>query len=138
MQQQTLPPKKANRNKYRSPIEQLFADKIDIKEKCKIQEQKINADFIYIRNHAGGLLLSGISSLIFPSKDTHVKSADKLSASTYKNSDKSKNNRFSIFDYPAITKSILPLVWDILQPMAITWGLNKFKSIITKFLLRKK
>lgn len=138
MQQETLPLKKAGRNKHLSPAEQLFADKTDIKEKCRMQEKKINADFAYIRDHAGGLLLSGISSLIFPSKNTNEKSADKLPAGAHKHSDKSKNNRLSIFDFPAITKSILPLAWDILQPIVITWVLSKSGSFITKLFSRKR
>ena len=78
MQQQIQPPKKTNRNKYLSPTEQLLADKIDIKEKCRIQEKKINANFVYIRENAGGLLLSGMSSLLFPSKNTNEKNAGKI------------------------------------------------------------
>lgn len=138
MQQETRPLKEANRNKQLSPIERLFADKIDVREKCRIQEKKINADFVYIRDNAGGLLLSGMSSLLFPSKDTNEKSAGKLSTGAHKHLDKSTNNRFSAFDFLAITKSLLPLAWDILQPIAITWGLNKSKSLIAKLFSRKK
>lgn len=138
MQQQIQPPKKTNRNKYLSPTEQLLADKIDIKEKCRIQEKKINANFVYIRENAGGLLLSGMSSLLFPAKNTNEKNAGKVLANSNKNSEKTNNNRFSIFDYLAISKSLLPLVWDILQPIALTWGLNKSRSLITKLFSRKR
>jgi hypothetical protein len=138
MLQQIQALKRANRNKRLSPIEQLFADKIDIKKKCRIQEKKISADFAYIRDNAGRLLLSGMSSLIFLSKNENEKPANKLLIRSDKNPDKSKNNRLSVFDCLTIAKGILPLVWDILQPIAITWGLSKIKSLITRRFLGKR
>ncbi|MDR0743500.1 MAG: hypothetical protein LBF05_03985 [Tannerella sp.] len=129
--QQLLPLKRANRNKRLSPIEQLFADKIDIKEKCRIQEKKISADLVYIRDHAGGLLLSGMSSLIFLPKNANGKPSNKLLTRSDKNPNKSNN-------WPAIIKGVLPLLWDILQPIAITWGLSKTKSLITRLFSGKK
>jgi hypothetical protein len=126
------PPKKeVNRHKRLSPIEQLQADKTDLKEKCRIQEKKIHADLTYIQDHAGSFLWSGVSSLLCPAKSLARPLSDT-------NPDKLNNSRFSLSDYRAIAKVALPLVWEILQPILITWGLSKTKSLIKKLFSGKK
>ena len=53
-------------SKQQTPLERLISDKERIQRQCKRQEQKLNEDFSYIQENAGSLLLSGLSSLIFP------------------------------------------------------------------------
>jgi hypothetical protein len=128
------PPKKANRHKRLSPIEQLQADKTDLKEKCRIQEKKIRANLTYMQDHTGRFLLSGISSLLCSAKS----SARPLPTRSVTNPDKLNNSRYSLSNYRTIAKVALPLVWEILQPILITWGLSQAKSLIKKLLSGKK
>ena len=51
-----------------TPLEKLLADKQRIQQACLEQENKINKTFTYIQENAGSLLLSGLSSLLFPAK----------------------------------------------------------------------
>lgn len=50
------------------PIDKLLAEKQRLKEECKAKEKKLNDDFAYIEDNAASLLLSGVSSLLFPKR----------------------------------------------------------------------
>ena len=54
-----------------TPLEKLQANKQRLQTACDEQEKKINATFSYIQENAGSLLLSGVSSLLFPSKPSN-------------------------------------------------------------------
>ena len=53
-------------NPQQTPLEKLISDRRRIQQECTIQERKLNADFSYIQENAGTLLLSGVSALLFP------------------------------------------------------------------------
>ena len=126
MQQQTPDRNKTIRNKPLTPIEKLHAEKIGIEEKCRVQEKKLDDDFVYIKDNAASLILSGISTLLFPPKNITQLA---LSSETAKNST-TKSPALSLSDYIAITKSMLPVVWGIIQPIIIAWGIRKAKSVL--------
>ena len=67
-------------NNQQTPLEKLISDKERIQRQCKRQEQKLNEDFSYIQENAGSLLLSGLSSLLFPSNKSTTKTNDKNTA----------------------------------------------------------
>ena len=67
-------------NNQQTPLEKLISDKERIQRQCKRQEQKLNEDFSYIQENAGSLLLSGLSSLLFPSNKSTTKTNDKDTA----------------------------------------------------------
>ena len=60
-------------NNPQTPLEKLISDKRRIKRQCIIQKQKLNDDFSYIQEHAGILLLSGVTSLLFPNSKSEKK-----------------------------------------------------------------
>ena len=60
-------------NNPQTPLEKLISDKRRIKRQCIIQKQKLNDDFSYIQEHAGSLLLSGVTSLLFPPAKRHYR-----------------------------------------------------------------
>jgi hypothetical protein len=116
-----------------SPIEQLLADKMKIEMMCHEQEKKLGEDFAYIRNNASGVILSGISSLLFPSKNAGNKTGQTVPDGS------SKQNKVPLAapDYIAITKMLWPVAWNIIQPMLITWGISKAKSFISGLIFGK-
>jgi hypothetical protein len=92
---------------------------------CREQEKKLGEDFAYIRDNAPELLLSGILSLLFSSEkktDTAANGRSKRDELT---------DPFIASDYLAIARSLLPVVRSIIQPMLITWGINKAISLIS-------
>ena len=139
MQQQTQNRNKTIRNKTLTPIEILHAEKIGIEEKCRIQEKKLDDDFVYIKDNASSLLLSGVSTLLFPQKNTTTKAGQQLSLASGTNGhNATKSPVLSVSDYFAITKSLLPVAWEVIQPIIIAWGIKKAKSILFKLLAGKK
>ena len=139
MQQQTPDRNKTIRNKPLTPIEKLHAEKIGIEEKCRVQEKKLDDDFVYIKDNAASLILSGISTLLFPPKSTTTKNGQQLALSSETaDHDMTKSPALSLSDYIAITKSMLPVVWGIIQPIIIAWGIKKAKSMIVTLFAGKK
>ena len=49
-------------NPQQTPLEKLISERRRIQQECMVQEQKLNADFSYIQENAGTLLLSGLST----------------------------------------------------------------------------
>ena len=97
-------------NNQQTPLEKLISDKERIQRQCKRQEQKLNEDFSYIQENAGSLLLSGLSSLLFPSNKSTTKTNDKM----------------------------IPIAWDLAQPFIMTWGIKKAKKWFSNLLFKKK
>jgi hypothetical protein len=122
-----------------SPIEQLIADKKRLEAQCHKQEKKLGEDFAFLHDHASELILSGISSLLFSSKISKEKNEPSSTARTgiYKQNTTSKKT-FAAPTYLLIIQSLLPVAWNIIQPMLITWGINKAKSLVFKLLSGKK
>ena len=48
-----------------TPLERLLHEKQRVTVECELRKIKLNADCAYIQAHAGSLLLSGLSSLLF-------------------------------------------------------------------------
>jgi hypothetical protein len=119
-----------NPNKKQSAIEKLLHDKAQLEVLIKEREKNLDRSFTYIRNNASILMVSGFTSLLFPS-DKPGKRTLSLVESVKK----------TVLDRPlalsgriAIAKSFVPLVWEIVQPFILTWGINKVKRIIKKAL----
>ena len=119
-----------------TPLEKLQANKQRLQTACDEQEKKINATFSYIQENAGSLLLSGVSSLLFPSKPSNK--ADSKPAVTQK--DNATNpSPLSTTDILSLGKSLLPVAWDIIQPILISWSIRTAKKkIIGLFTSKKK
>ena len=107
-------------NNQQTPLEKLISDKERIQRQCKRQEQKLNEDFSYIQENAGSLLLSGLSSLLFPSNKSTTKTNDKNTAPV------------------SIAKGMIPIAWDLAQPFIMTWGIKKAKKWFSNLLFKKK
>lgn len=118
-----------------TPLEKLISDKQRLLGECHIREEKLNEDFSYIQEHVGSLLLSGVSSLLFPSTKSHAKKED----SSHKPvSTASSGLSLGMSDYLSMAKGLLPMAWDIAQPMLLSWGIKKAKNWVSHLLFRKK
>ena len=103
-------------NNRQTPLEKLISDKERIQRQCKRQEQKLNEDFSYIQENAGSLLLSGLSSLLFPSNKSTTKTNDKSTAPVTAGQ---PSIALGISDYLSIAKGMIPIAWDLAQPFII-------------------
>ncbi len=139
MQQQTQSRRGlTTQHKPLTPIEKLLADKVDIKAKCRMQEKKLNEDFTYIQNNASGLLLSGVSTLLFPPRNSSFKNEKQSSHASGNEVSEAKKTPISASDYLNIAKSLLPIAWEISQPLLITWIIGKSKSLFHGLFTKKK
>ena len=138
LQKAQIPTEKAH-NKQLTPIEKLLADKKILKEKCRKQEKKLNDDFTYIQNNATSLLLSGVSALFFPPKNTSKTTSDKqLSITSDTENNNTSKSQLSIYEYFTVAKSLLPVAWEIVQPMIVAWSIKKAKSFFLGLFKGKK
>lgn len=120
-------------NNPQTPLEKLISDKRRIKRQCIIQKQKLNDDFSYIQEHAGSLLLSGVTSLLFPNS----KSEKKESIPTVSTSETPLSS-IGISDYLHIAQGIFPLVWDVARPLLFSLGNTEGSELVYRLVVKKK
>ncbi len=122
-------------NNPQTPLEKLISDKERIQRLCEYQEQKLNEDFSYIQENAGNLLLSGLSSLLFPGNKQTSKTAGKDTAPAVTGQ---SSFALGIPDMLSLAKGMIPIAWDIIQPLLMTWGIKKAKKWLSNLLFKKK
>lgn len=111
-----------------TPIERLLADKQRIRQSCEACEKRIGASVSYIQENAGTLLLSGMSSLLFPAKPGS-KTANKKPVPA-KVPAEGATTPLGLSDLLSAGKALLPVAWDIVQPIIVSWGIRTVKKNI--------
>jgi len=121
-------------NKQQTPLEKLISDRNRLQERCLLQEQVLNSDFIYIQENSASLLFSGITWLFFgKSKPAPANERKALHAD---GNEKAETLGFS--DIISIGKGMLPVVWEIVKPILFSWGIRKAGTLFTNALFKKK
>ena len=117
-----------------TPLERLLHEKQRVTEECELRKIKLNADCAYIQAHAGSLLLSGLSSLLFPggNKKQEAKASPNQTAAT------STAMPLGWGALLAVGKSLLPVAWEVAQPLIMTWGIKKVRKWFSRLLFSKK
>ena len=111
-----------------TPLEKLLADKQRIQQACLEQENKINKTFTYIQDNAGSLLLSGLSSLLFPAKPDKK---GETTQGTAASATPATTSPLGLSDYLSVGKALVPLAWEIIQPLVVSWGIRTIRKKIT-------
>lgn len=119
-----------------TPLEKLTSDKLRLQEACRAQAAKLNDDLSYIQENAGSLLLSGLSSLLFPGP----KAATKKEGPGPKPSPQPRQSSLALnaSDYLSIAKGMIPVAWEVAQPLLMSWGIKKAKKWLAGLFSRKK
>ena len=84
-----------------TPIEKLLAEKQQVQEACRKQEEKLNQTFAFIQANAGSLLLSGFSSLLFPAKPKGKNQTEKVAQDT-----PPPTNKLQLSDFFSLGKAL--------------------------------
>lgn len=113
---------------HQTPLEKLLADKQRIQQACLEQENKINKTFTYIQENAGSLLLSGLSSLLFPAKPDKK---GETAQGTVASATPATTSPLGLSDYLSVGKALVPLAWEIIQPIVVSWGIRTIRKKIT-------
>lgn len=114
-----------------TPIEKLLSEKEELRERCVLQQKKLNDDFLYVQENAPRLLLSGFTTLLFP--DANRKKASQSTHTAVTN-----NSPSAAIDYQGIAKELLPVAWSVAKPVLLSWGIRKIQSWVVGFLCGKK
>lgn len=117
-----------------TPLERLLHEKQRVTEECELRKIKLNADCAYIQAHAGSLLLSGLSALLFPGGNK--KQVAKSSAN--QTAEAALAMPWGWGDLLAVGKSLLPVAWEVAQPIIMTWGIKKVRKWFSRLLFSKK
>lgn len=96
----------------------------------------LNSDVAYIQANAGSLLLSFLSSSLFPSKG-NASSAENKNTVKHE-SELPASSGFSFAGIMPVAKNMIPLVWDIARPIIVSWGIKHAVSTILNSILKKK
>lgn len=118
-----------------TPLERLIAEKERILSACERQGHKLDEDFTYIQDHAGNLLLSGLSSFLFPGKKSSAKTGVSTAMPMVPGS---SSVSMGISDVLSILKGMIPIAWEVVQPMLMAWGIKKAEKWIYNRLFKKK
>lgn len=111
-----------------TPLEKLLADKQRIRQACSEQEHKINLTLAYMHENGRSLLLSGLSTLLFPSRPGKKgKTAPALPAKPAAKPEPT----LGLSDYWAVGKSMVPFVWELARPLVVSWGIRAVRKKMT-------
>lgn len=118
-----------------TPLEKLISDRHRIQQECEMREQELNADFSYIQENAGSLLLSGVSALLFPGTKGKTKETE---SNRQAQSPAMAATTFGFSDYLSIMQGLLPIAWDVARPLLTAWGIQKAQGWIIRKLFKKR
>jgi hypothetical protein len=123
-----------NRKKKQSAIEKLLYDKAQLETLIKLREENLVRDFTHIRDNSSNLIITGFMSLLFPSDKAKTNQL-----SPEENARKTRSDKHpALFDYMAVGKEFMPIIWEIVKPFVLTWGINKAKDLIAGIFTKKK
>jgi hypothetical protein len=117
-----------------TPLTNLLARKKYLQQQSLRQEQKLNDAFSYIQENTASLLLTGVSSLLFPKAHSGSKantSAQELITQ------KPAAVPFGWPEYLSVGKILVPLLWEMAQQMIISWGVRKTVQWVGRVFTRK-
>lgn len=121
-----------NNNNTLTPLEKLIFEREQITKQCRKQEEKLNGHVVYLQQNAGSLLLSGLSSLLFPKT-----SAVPVKSATVQPSSGNQTMTLGISDYLSIAKEMMPVLWDVAKPLLVSWGVKKARTVFLGFFRKK-
>ena len=117
-----------------TPLEKLNMERIRLNNLCTAQEKRVNDNIVYIHDHVGRLLLSTVSSALFPEKKAAQKTKDAApNAPTQK-----EHVSLTMADYAAILPKTFPFLWKAVKPFVLSWGMKKVQKSVISFLFKKK
>lgn len=119
-----------------TPLEKLISEKNRIKFQSHVQEDKLNANVQYLQDHAGKLILSSATSMIFPR--TQNASRPGLNKTSSIPSQLTGMALGGVSNYLSSGRGIVPLALGIARPLLITWGIKGAKKLLGNIFSKKK
>lgn len=111
-----------------TPLEQLRQEKEMAKQEVLDSEARLSGQWVYMRNNLSVLLVNSVI-------DTTLKGFGLRASKSDSDQDENKDKDLQS---PGIFKSVLgsvaaisPLIWELVQPMLMSFALRKVKSIFS-------
>lgn len=117
-------------SKTRTPREKLIFEKERVRLQCLETEEAISDNLAYVQDHAGSMLLSGVSALFFPKTKTSTKK-------TAIGSPSADAHPSAVSHYLSLAKDLMPGLMDIAKPLLFTWGLKNARKWIFRLIRGK-
>lgn len=99
----------------RSPHGRLLLEKQEVRRLCNIQEQQIAADWQYVQDHAGRLMMSAFASMFFRGR-------------TGEGSGEDQGGR----------KKLVALAWQLARPLVLRWAAGAGWRLIRSMFVQKR
>ncbi len=99
----------------RSPYGRLLLEKQEVERLCELQEQQIAAEWQYVQNNAGRLLMSGFASVFFrgrPDGSGHESGGS--------------------------GKKLMVLAWQLARPLLLRWAAGAGWRLIRSMFVQKR
>lgn len=119
-----------------TPLSKLQTERQRLRLLCRIQEQKLNEEVLYMRENAGRLLLSGISALFSTSGSS--KSEKKKAAALSPVPSVASLSSLRPTDLLSLGTGLIPYAWELAQPLLIAWGIRRAKKWIGNLFSSKR
>jgi len=121
--------------RIQTPIERLISNKSRIKFESKVRENRMNDNFQYLQKNSGKLIVSGVTSAIFPGSKSSETRMSKPSSLPSTLADIALGG---VSTYLTAGKGIIPMVFNVAKPLLITWGIKGAKKLLKNIFKRKK
>lgn len=110
-------------------LQQIHKEKLALKQCYLQEEEKIADDFDYLQDNWGRLL---VHSALNSAKGF-------IGLPTAKSSSKGEDYQSNkIQQFSSVGLTVIPMMWELVQPFLIKYGVNKIKSFFTKKKKKKK
>lgn len=119
-----------------TPLSKLQTERQRLRLLCRIQEQKLNEEVLYMRENAGRLLFSGISALFSTSGSS--KSEKKKTAALSPVPSVASLSSLRPADFLSLGTGLIPYAWELAQPLLIAWGIRRAKKWIGNLFSSKR
>lgn len=119
-----------------TPLSKLQTERQRLRLLCRIQEQKLNEEVLYMRENAGRLLFSGISALFLTSGSS--KSEKKKAAALSPVPSVASLSSLRPADFLSLGTGLIPYAWELAQPLLIAWGIRRAKKWIGNLFSSKR
>ena len=119
-----------------TPLSKLQTERQRLRLLCRIQEQKLNEEVLYMRENAGRLLFSGISALFSTSGSS--KSEKKKAVALSPVPSVASLSSLRPADLLSLGTGLIPYAWELAQPLLIAWGIRRAKKWIGNLFSSKR
>ena len=117
-----------------TPTERLISNKNRIKFECKVHEERLNENLQYLQKNSGKLIISGVTSAVFPGLKSSGKQMSRPSSLPSTLTDLALGG---VSTYLTAGKGILPLAVNLAKPLLLTWGIKGAKKLLKSIFTRK-